>query len=41
MIDVYNKYQTSQNSNTQKEPSKHTLEHIKARHEQLCNQLFE
>jgi hypothetical protein len=41
MINVYNKYQENQNSITQKQPSKHTLEHIKAHHEQLYNELFD
>jgi len=40
MMDVYNNSQTNKNVVTQKQPNKHTLEYIHARHKQLSNELF-
>jgi len=39
MIDVYNKYQTNQKTKIQKQPNKHTLEHLQIRKKLLCNEL--
>jgi len=39
MIDVYNKFQTSQKTKIQKQPNKHTREHLQVRQKLLCNEL--
>lgn len=41
MIDVYNKFQTNQKEKIQKQPNKHTYEHLQVRQKQLCDELYQ